>query len=107
MDVEDICLPAGVLDVGAEVARSEFSAVHDATLRGVRVCAKVRSRRLSTLDGCRVEVKGAWEGVPWEGGVGTWDLTRLLVCRRAGPRSTAQPRSFRVAARRRRVVDST
>jgi hypothetical protein len=40
--MEEIVLPSGRLQLGAEIARGSFGAVHDAMLYGARVCAKVR-----------------------------------------------------------------
>jgi hypothetical protein len=41
-NMDDLFLPERELEVGAEIARGGFGAVHEARLYGVRVCAKVR-----------------------------------------------------------------
>jgi hypothetical protein len=40
--MDDLFLPERELEVGPEIARGGFGAVHEARLYGVRVCAKVR-----------------------------------------------------------------
>ncbi len=56
-NMDDLFLPERALEVGAEIARGGFGAVHEARLYGVRVCAKVR--RDDGADG------GAWQTVSW------------------------------------------
>jgi hypothetical protein len=41
--VSAFVLPEGMLELGDEIARGSFGAVHEAFLYGMRVCAKVRS----------------------------------------------------------------
>jgi hypothetical protein len=42
MAENDLVVPEDALAVGAEIAHGSNGVVHDATLCGVRVCAKVR-----------------------------------------------------------------
>jgi hypothetical protein len=42
---ENLRLPPGVFELGNEIARGSFGAVHMAKVYGESVCAKVRGRR--------------------------------------------------------------
>jgi hypothetical protein len=54
--MDELALPDDALVVGAEIAHGANGVVHDATLYGVRVCAKVRRQHADRRAQCGLDL---------------------------------------------------